>query len=391
MTNRAALTLALLAALTPLLLAQGAAGQTAGQCDPPASCQFLPLLLAEAPSAALPGPTATPTSSSPALPSPSAEPTPALDLQSTSWATATAEAPLRLFESQGMAVGGRLYVLGGYSGGTRVVTTTLAYDPADDTWQRLADLPAPLSHAGQASDGRYIFLAGGFSGDDPGPSVAQAWAYDTQADTWQVLPPLPAPRGGGGMALLGRDLHFFGGATREGGVWLADHADHWVLSLDGSPDWRPAAPLPNPRNHIGAVTLGGKIYAVGGQYLGFEGSGNQVSVDVYDPGSDTWSPAADLPLPLSHVASSSLALAGQLVVVGGVTQSALEVASVLAYDPAANSWSELAPLPAARQSPVAGLIGTRLYVATGERKNVAYATLYVGELRPITSIIGQAD
>jgi hypothetical protein len=351
-------------------------------CDTTSACIYIPLLVAGERPGSSPVPLPTPTTEvpteAPGEPVPSSPP---LDLSSLSWITSTAEAPLRLFEGQGLAVGGRLYLLGGFTSGTTAITGSFAFDPDLDAWRALADLPEPLTHAGQTSDGKRIYLAGGFYGDSPGPSVASAWAYDIAADSWSALPPLPAARGGGALALLGRELHFFGGATRLDGKWIADHGDHWVLSLDGGTAWREAAPMPNPRNHIGGIALGGKIYAVGGQHLGQEGSGNQVAVDIYDPASDSWAPAADLPQPLSHVAASVLEASGKIVVVGGVTQKAAEVAGVWAYDPQTNTWSALASLPKPRQSPVAGLIGTKLYVATGEHKNSSYATLYVGELQ----------
>ena len=58
-----------------------------------------------------------------------------------------------------------------------------------------------------------------------------------------------------------------------------DSADHWVLDLDGVLDgfakWKSAAPIPEPRNQFGTVTLDGKIYAMGGQY--HHDSGQRIS------------------------------------------------------------------------------------------------------------------
>lgn len=51
--------------------------------------------------------------------------------------------------------------------------------------------------------------------------------------------------------------------------------------------------------------------------------------------------------------------------VAGVTSNSVELANVIEFDPSTNAWSELPALPAARQSPVAGLVGDQLIVTSG--------------------------
>ena len=292
-----------------------------------------------------------------------------------SWATRAA-APTPLYEAQGAVVGAKLYVLGGFdqiSGGKPLATARAqVYDPANNSWTRLRDMPEPLTHAGVAADGQTVYVAGGFIGDHPGPQTDHVWKYDVQHDAWTPGPPLPAARGGGALVLLGGELHFFGGTERDPDelhTYRQDFGDHWVLPLSGG-GWRSAAPLPNPRNHISGAALGGKIYAVGGQHLGDEAAGNQSEVDVYDPATDSWAKGADLPLPLGHAGASTVVWNGRLVVAGGVTQNpgaamGAKVANVSEYDPGTGLWTALTPLPAPRQSPVAGVIGGQLVVTTG--------------------------
>ena len=286
-------------------------------------------------------------------------PTPPLSV----W-TPAAPAPLARYEAQGVAVGGRLYVFGGfYTARIEATSRVDAYDIASDTWVRLADMPEAITHAGQAEDGETIYLVGGFAGDHPGPSMDRVWKYHIPSNSWSPGPPLPAPRGAGVAVRLGRTLHFFGGTVREGSQYLYDSADHWTLDLDRGTSWATAAPLPNPRNHLGGVAFGGKIWAIGGQHLGDEEGGNQDAVHLYDPAVDQWSAAPPTPRPLGHVAASVLVREGRIVVVGGVTQGSEEVANVIAFD--SRSWSELVPLPSPRQSPVAGLVEGWTVVTTG--------------------------
>ena len=292
-----------------------------------------------------------------------------------------ADAPLPLFEAQGGVAGGKLYIFGGYdSEAIEATPRSSVYDPATEGWRALAAMPEAITHAGNAVVGETFYLAGGFLGDHPGPSTNQVWVYDTLTDTWSEGPALPAKRGGGALVALGRTLHFFGGVVREGGEYLEDTGDHWVLGLDDPTGWEAAPPMPNPRNHITGVALNGKAYAIGGQHLGNEETGNQVTVQAFDPSTNAWTELAPLPLPLSHTEASSFVRNGRILVVGGVTQDSEEVASVLEYDPADDTWRELTPLPEVRQSPIAGAVGETIVVSTGSSPGgVPEAETWVGQ------------
>jgi len=45
------------------------------------------------------------------------------------------------------------------------------YDPVNNTWARITDLPKPLSHVGTAVDGKDIYLAGGYVGKPTGGQI----------------------------------------------------------------------------------------------------------------------------------------------------------------------------------------------------------------------------
>lgn len=296
-----------------------------------------------------------------------------------------AAAPTTLYEGQGAAVNGELYVFGGFDKNVNnnpiATRAAHAYNPATNLWRKLRDIPDLVTHAGVAVDGQNIYLAGGFLGNHPGPQTDHVWKYSVTDDKWTSMPPLPEGRGGGGLAQVGRELHYFAGVVRDAdGGYERDHGDHWALNLDRVGEgWRSAAPMPNPRNHIAGVALNGLIYAVGGQHLGNEDSGNQVDVDVYDPSLNTWQPVSPLPLPLGHVTASTVVWNGRLVVVGGVSLGSREVANVSAYDPATGGWTALTPLPGPRQSPVAGVIGGQLVVTTGATANGPTASTWVSQ------------
>ncbi|MBB5374990.1 N-acetylneuraminic acid mutarotase [Deinococcus metalli] len=299
-------------------------------------------------------------------------------------------APSTLYEAQGGAVGGRLYVLGGFytnlNGRTPAATTgAWVYDPPGAVWSSLKAIPDAVTHAGTATDGPYLYVAGGFLGNHPGPTTNHVWRYDTRTDAWTALPPLPVAVGAGALVRVERTLHFFGGVLRDSnGSYVRDSADHWTLDLDRPAAWQPDTPLPNPRNHLGGIALGGLMYAVGGQHLGNEATDNVTDVHAYDPATRTWTAVRSLPIPLGHIAASTVAWRGRIVVVGGVTTSSAgavegkESATVYAYDPVTDAWSSLTALPDVRQSPVADIIGDALYVTTGATASGPTATTWIG-------------
>jgi N-acetylneuraminic acid mutarotase len=280
--------------------------------------------------------------------------------------------PVARFEAQGAAAGGKLYLFGGfYNTRMDAATRSDAYDPATDSWTRIADLPEPLTHAPVVVDGKTLYILGGYVARHPGGSTAHVWKYDVEANAWSQAPDLPAPRGAGAAARVGRTLHFFGGTDRPAGQTDdVDQPDHFVLALDGgAARWERRAPLPHPRNHLAGLALGDRIYAIGGQRGHDEGTEAQSAVEVYDPAGDAWRAVAPLPLARGHIASSTFDVDGRIMVMGGSVDDGAccgaATAEVSLYDPEADLWVRLTPLPVPRKSPVAGLAGGRIVVATG--------------------------
>lgn len=112
-----------------------------------------------------------------------------------------------IYEVQGAAALGELYVFGGFVNGFRMMTKdTNVYDPAADTWSQVAPMPAShdgITHTANAVDERQrgIYNIGGLANRPGWPkgsyAVKTTWAYDTKTDTWSQLPDLPEARDSG--------------------------------------------------------------------------------------------------------------------------------------------------------------------------------------------------
>lgn len=147
-------------------------------------------------------------------------------------------------------------------------------------WQRLADLPEPVSDPAVAWRDGEVLLAGGLSWlDENGqPGVTEAghfvidanvarpaarshcWSYDTKADTWTRLPDLPLARHGARAAILGRNLWVIGG--RDGSGHTVARCD--VLDLD-SRSWSTGPTLRRARSHAAVrADEAGQLWVTGG-------------------------------------------------------------------------------------------------------------------------------
>ncbi|WP_020469579.1 Kelch repeat-containing protein [Zavarzinella formosa] len=278
--------------------------------------------------------------------------------------------PFARVESPMVVVDGKMYLFGGFTDSLDASNQVDVYDLAKDVWTRKKDMPTRLTHLNPAIDGKTIWFAGGFKGKHPGPVTAEVWKYDIVADSWTAGPPLPDRRAGGGLAALDRKLHYFGGykADRD-----TNSGDHWSLSLDGGKEWQREADLPDPRGHVSAVTLDGKIYALGGDH------GHDITqIDVpschrFDPATKKWTEIASLPDGRSHFESSTIIHKGRILIIGGRCNSSKPprnvVDDLLEYDPKANTWSIVGVMPEKVLAPAASIISDRIVVIGGGLNN----------------------
>ena len=277
--------------------------------------------------------------------------------------------PVGKWEAGTVVLDDKLYLFGGYTQGVRSSKISHIFDPKDNSWTQIQDLPSAISHMNMVLDGRTVWFAGGFKDGYKGHTIAEVWNYDSDKDRYTAAPLLPETRGGGGLALVGRKLHFMGGLMEDRDT---DSADHWVLDLDewakGSAQWKSAAPFPGPRNQFGIVTFDGKIYAMGGQLHHDSMQLDQARVDIYDPKTDSWSSGPALPKGHSHAEGVTFVSGGRIFMVGGHTTpeggtKSID-ADILALTPG-GQWEVVAKLPMALSSPAAAIIGGKLFVGGG--------------------------
>ena len=279
------------------------------------------------------------------------------------WRT-VAPMPTKRTEVAAAALEGKIYVVGGFEKPSlsnmmnfSITPSVEMYDPATDRWTSKRPLPVGLHHIGIGVVGGRLYIIGGYSksGLSVWNPVATVYAYDPATDSWTERAPMPTPRGALSVAEHEGKLYAIGGYDRK-----ANNAQ--VEIYDPARNvWTTAASLPTPRDHLATATVSGTIYAIGGRLDG-DYSRNLAVVERYDPDSDRWRRVADLPTARSGITAA--VVEGRIYVFGGEGPTGT-FGENEAYDPARDTWYHMTPMPTARHGLGSTVVQGRIYVISG--------------------------
>jgi N-acetylneuraminic acid mutarotase len=261
------------------------------------------------------------------------------------------------------AIGGQVYVIGGFGSTAEPVDTVEVYDPGTDRWRTAAPLPIAVHHAAAAVvDGR-LFVIGGYTGGRVRwTPLGTVFEYDPALNSWRGRAQMPTPRGGHAVAVVGGRLYALGGS--------ADRVTNAHEVYDVAADrWSTANGMPTARDHLAAVGFEGRVWAIGGResFLGTQ----YANVEVYDPATDSW--RTGTPLPSARGGLAAVTLGNRIFVFGGETPLRIWNATEM-YDPTINVWVAKAPMPTARHGIGVAVIDGRIYVPAGGREPGLAAT-----------------
>lgn len=211
------------------------------------------------------------------------------------------------------------------------------YDPRFNTWLHLASMRQRRTHFSLAASGGRLFAIGGRNVEG---LLATTESYLPSSNTWQMRTPMEVPRCCHSSATLPS-----GDILVTGGYINCAYSRSVACYKVETDTWTENASMETPRGWHCSATLGGKVYVVGGSQLGPGGERVDVlSVEVFSPESGTWSRAAPLPLGVSTAGLSPLA--EKLYLLGGWNEAEKRYkAAVQKYDPSTDSWSRAEDLP----------------------------------------------
>ena len=209
---------------------------------------------------------------------------------------------------------GLIYGLGGFPFGTFA-----SYNPATNTWTPIASPPIPDWESSAATGcNENIHIFGGIQ------NLNAHYIYNTQTNTWTAGPPLPIGVMQHSAVSVGSRIYVIGGQTQVGGV-----PTNAVQIFDVSTNtWSAGAPMLAARNQFGC-TVGpdGNIYAIGGTTSHFNLCDPVFSsVQIYDPFANSWSVGSHF-LPVAIAENEAVTIGTEIYTLGGhATASALQQA-----------------------------------------------------------------
>jgi N-acetylneuraminic acid mutarotase len=271
--------------------------------------------------------------------------------------------------------GSLIYLIGGFraeaGGSSSAPRAMFAYDPAADSWTTREEIPEGVNHAGFAAAGGKLYIVGGFRENRFSPTGAVR-VYDPATRIWRDGAGMLTPRGALAVAVVDGKIHAIGGtAARGAGLPPHEHgtpqADQSVGThevYDPAADaWTRLAPMPTPRNHLGAAVIGGKIHVIGGRV---SGDMELTTHEIYDPAAGSWT--AGPPVPTGRSGIAVVAHRGLIYVFGGETVRTLSSKTfdeAERFDPATGRWERLPPMPTPRHGLGAASVGEAIHVLSG--------------------------
>jgi Galactose oxidase, central domain/Kelch motif len=272
------------------------------------------------------------------------------------WAFAASMTVARTMHTATLLPDGRVLLVGGYTRQDADTAQAEIYDPVSGTYRPAGSLnTARHQHSTTLlQDGR-ILVIGGYN-------PTQGWLgsaelYDPTTGRWTVTQPLFAHGVTHTATLLedGRVL-VIGGNPQSGHPAQDDRVEIFDPRTDS---WQPAAHHEGTEaGHTATLLTDGRVLIAAGG----------TDPAVYDPVGDTWQPAGHLAV--SRWMPQAVRLTdGRVLLVGGLDVSGgSPIDNVDIYDPAGNSWQQAAPLAQARYLHTATLLPDgRVLVIAGAR------------------------
>jgi N-acetylneuraminic acid mutarotase len=172
-------------------------------------------------------------------------------------------------------------------------------------------------------------------------------------------------------ALLLRQRWGLGAETVNGKIYAIGGQDDLpaagkrVAEYDlGKDQWTEKKSISTGRFRIATGMVRGKIYVFGGTANNFEAL---PTVEEYDPKTDTWTVKANMPTPRMGFAIA--AVGGKIYTIGGAESFFFPSAVVEVYDPVSDTWEKKADMPNPRWGISTVAVASKIYVFGGAVDN----------------------
>jgi hypothetical protein len=245
--------------------------------------------------------------------------------------------PESRYSGAAVALGGRVYYLGGSAAGGQKTNSVFVYHPREDSWSVGDSMPEARHRFGAVQRDSSIYVFGGWG--DGGVLLNSAWRYDVGSRIWTAIETLPARRA---SVFAAADPTVHGKVYCIGG-WDGVRAYGDNFEYDpATGHWRERAPMPTPRCEGACLAYMYPAVCVGGTS---DGSTLVSTVEFYDDWDDAW--YTWVPSPVARMGMAAVRAPG-VRVLGGVGAGNVTLAANWRID-YHNVWEEHEPLPEPRR------------------------------------------
>ena len=248
------------------------------------------------------------------------------------WSTGAPLPTARLFASAA-TLGNRIYVAGGIDDAGVRRGLVERYRPSTDTWDTIPSMPDSLDAGHQLlALGGYLYVVGGYSTLE-GVGNRKLWRYNPATGNWKAMAEAPHNRQFPAAAAVAGKICVFGGFLDNGPVSAS--VDCWTES---SNTWAPAADMPVPLKFHGTAVSGSLVYVYGGY---FPPDFPNQAMRSWDALTDTWAFVTGPDASGTGRPGPAMGFVdGHLYIIGSAWPYAQ------AFSPSNGVWTELAAGPA---------------------------------------------
>jgi DNA-binding CsgD family transcriptional regulator len=251
--------------------------------------------------------------------------------------------PTAVTNITGAELFGEIYIPGGQLANGQPTKVVEVYSPANNSWRVATPLPRAVSGGLVLSDGSFIYLFGGWDGQN---YLANAYRFDPAANNWQILPDMPTARAYVTGGVVKGKLYVVGGYDGERPLSECAYFDPAAPGdepTESAGSWHTCANTLLPRAGASAAGVFNKLYLFGGGAFSEEPITYSES---YNPDADQWSvvntPPLDEQPSWSHLGITNIET--NIYAVGGV-RGAQATAETFVYRPLAyQTFIPLAPV-----------------------------------------------
>ncbi len=244
-------------------------------------------------------------------------------------------------------------------------------------WELVTQLPTEKEGFATAIVDNKVYLIGGSLFEDlkarppiaPGPfGLSTVEEYDTQTNTWRRRADMPTPRHGARAAVVDGIIYVFGGySAKDNKIWNMKTTVHVEAYNPKTDRWIKKKDMPVSRISFDLGVVAGRVYLVGGSTgVGPEHEVAMARVDVYNPATDMWGKAPNMPT--RRDPGDVTVVNNRLYVIGGwppagAGRHALTV--IEAYDPISHQWEKKKEMLALRFSFSTAVVRDEIYLIGG--------------------------